>query len=254
MSGEWAEELRQAFLDLDETRIESLLATVDELGPQVSEAIGDKAEAILVNVQQNAHAFWMLHAQEILRPGDVKDYDKDYQRYLAQVQARQVKNFVETHPNRILNPEIQRQLQYLQESRLTRSIDLQYLNERLTRMLKQERYWEGMSDVHVARFWHADGILLGHENGVKVGIITGPDDKRACPVCIRMLGTHVYFDRAKEKIERDLKIEDPGEYVAAWKFPRIPDIDNISREAVEKQGFLPPFHSRCRHGVSWFHK
>jgi len=169
VSREWAGEVLAAFQSLDETAIESLIATSQDLGLQMSDLIGDKAEALFAAIQKDAHAYWMLYASSLIRPRDIVDY-ADYKTYLTQLQSGQVKRFVQAHPGRILHPEIQRQLQYLQESRLTRSLDLQDLNERLTRILKQERYWAGTSDVHVARFWHSDNILLAAENGVLLDV------------------------------------------------------------------------------------
>jgi len=251
VSKDFLEEMRSRLENLDPDGMEALLNTANSLGVEMSKIIGDKAEAILTTLQTKANAAWILHAEDMLNGETVKTLDEQYQKYLSQMTATQIKKFSEEFPKRILHPEVNRQIQYLRDSDLTRSIDLDTLNERLTRFVKQERYWENLSDVQVARQWHANGILLGQENGIKTGQITGPDDEKTCPVCDRMLGMKVDIADAAAKIKRDISIADPEKYVEAWPFPRILQIDNESRESIESMLLLPPYHGRCRHTVVW---
>lgn len=230
---------------------DDLLKTIDSLGVNMSAALGDQPQAIFAALLSKSEAAWTLHGKETLAVQRIEKYDGDYRRFLADVHAEQIKKFTELNPGRILHPEIQRQIDYLKAPG-TRSIDLDIMAERMGRTIKQDGYWEGLSDVHVARLWHSDGILFADQNGVVECYIAGPDDQRTCPVCQRMVGQRFLVSDARAKIDRDIGITDPDKYVAAWKFPRIQDVDNISQEQLQKKGYLPPLHSRCRHSVAWF--
>ena len=261
LSGAWEEVSSDFLMDIevalrnkDFERMAELTNSVNSLGPEMSASITDKTEAIFTSVQNKALAAWTLHGREVLGVEDIKGFGTDYQEFLVNSHAEQVKKFTEINPGRILHPQIEKQIQYLREAENVISIDIDLIAERLQRIVKQEPYWEGLSDVQVARLWNADGILLAHENGVKIGVIVGPDDKKTCPVCSRMLGTHVYIQQAVDKIKSDVGITDPEEYVKAWPFPRIQDVDNISSDERAAKGYWPPYHSRCRHDVAWLAK
>lgn len=254
ISADFLAQIQKRLSDLDPDAMDQLAKMADGLGVEVSKAIGNKAEALLINLEEKAHAAWILHGKAVLDTTTIAPLDPRYREYLAQVQATQVKKFAEAFPKRILHPEILRQAQYLRDSDLTRSIDMSRFSERLERAVKQERYWEGLSDVQTARLWHTDGVLLAHENGIKYCQISGPFDERTCPVCNRMIGMRIAVAPAIEKIRSDIMIIDPDKYVEAWPFPRIGDIDNMSRAEIENKGLMPPFHNRCRHGITWLSK
>lgn len=254
VSSDWIERVRSAFNAEDADAVGKLLETADTLGLEMSEAIGSKSEAILSNLQTKAHSYWIRQATR-MGIEDLIDYGSDYQGFLVQTHADAVKRFAETYPTRILHPEITRQLDYLRESELTRTVDLTRINERLDlTMAGEKRYWQGMSDTQTARLWHADGVYLAESNGFKRGIISGPMDERTCPVCQNMVGIEVDIPEARAKFRSDAEIKDVDGYVEAWKFPRIDDVDNISSEDLSAKGFLPPFHCRCRHNVAWLSK
>lgn len=259
LKGSWADvskdfsaQIQQAIQAGKVDDAEGLLSKLKSLGISMSAALGDNPEALFTALLSKATAAWALHGKETLAVNRIKEFDGDYQKFLTEVHAEQIKKFSELNPGRILHPQIQRQIDYLRDATDTRSIDLDTLAERVGRIIKQDPYWEGMSDVHVSRLWHADGILLADENGVTECYIVGPEDKRTCPVCQRMLGQRFRVSKAKAKIEKDIGITDPDEYVKAWKFPRIADVDNISPKELEAKGFNVPFHSRCRHSLAWF--
>jgi hypothetical protein len=231
--------------------MEGLLATVESLGPKMSGIVGDRAEAIFESLQNKATAAWTNHGQDILAIKRIAQFDGDYQKFLTSVHSEQVKRFTEANPGRILHPELERQISYLRDNNNIRFVDLDTMAAKLERIVKQEPYWQGLSDVQISRLWHADGILMAHENNIADGAIIGPDDKKTCPVCQRMLGTHVRIEQAREKIIRDIGLLDPDAYARAWRFPRIQDIDNMSPKARADKGYLAPFHNRCRHSVAW---
>ena len=252
VSRHFSSDLQQAIKAGSFDHAEELLKELKGLGVNMVSTLGDQPEVLFSALMSKATAAWTLHGKETLAVHRIKEFDGDYQKFLGDVHAEQVKRFTELNPGRILHPEIQRQIDYLRDSEGTRSIDLDLISERVGRIIKQDPYWEGLSDVHVSRLWHADGILLADENGVTECYIAGPDDERTCPVCQRMVGQRFRVSKAKAKIEADIGIEDPDEYVKAWKFPRIADIDNMSAEALSNKGYLPPYHNRCRHDIAWF--
>jgi hypothetical protein len=252
VSRNFSAEVRAAIQAGSFDHAEELLSQLKNLGLNMVATLGDQPEALFSALLSKATAAWTLHGKETLAIHRIKEFDGDYQKFLTDVHAEQVKRFTELNPGRILHPQIQRQIDHLRDSEGTRSIDLDLMSERLERIIKQDPYWEGLSDVHVSRLWHADGVLLADENGVTECYITGPDDKLTCPVCQRMLGQRFVVAKAKAKIEKDIGLTNPDEYVDAWKFPRIKDVDNISQEELANKGFLPPYHSRCRHDIAWF--
>lgn len=255
-TADYFKRLAKSFEKQDAQAIERALEELPDIGPRVVKRLGKIPEAIMLNVQQKAHAFWALHGQEAGVDTGLalkRDYEETYQKKLAEVAATQVKTFTQAHPERIVNDEIKRQIAYLNESKLTRAGDVARLNQRLERITSQKHNFEGMSSVHVSRLWQADGVMLAAENGVATLIGTGPTDQKCCPVCLHLVGIEVNVTDAVAKIRGDMGITDPDDYVGAWKFPRIKDIDNMSpQEVAAHVGPLPfPAHLRCRHSYTW---
>lgn len=251
VSRDFSNQIRAAITSGNFDHADDLLKAADQLGVDMSAFLGKTPDALLSALMSKADAAWTLHGKETLAINRIEEFDGDYRKFLIDVHAEQIKKFTEALPGRILHPEIQRQIDYLRDSDLTRGIDLDLIAERVERIIQQDPYWEGLSDVQVSRLWHADGILLADENGVSECYIAGPDDERTCAVCQRMVGQRFFVKDAKKKIEDDIGITDPDEYAAAWKFPRIQDVDNISPDELQGKGFWPPYHNRCRHGVAW---
>ena len=254
VSSDFLSEMRAHLNNLDLDAMDGLVRMADGLGVEMSKLIGNKAEALLATLEQKADAAWTLYGKKALNTSTLTPLDPQFQKHIANVQATQIKKFSEAFPKRILHPEITRQIQYLRDSDLTRSVDVSRLDEKLTHFIKQERYWENLSDVQTARLWHTDGVMLANQNGVRYCQVTGPFDERTCPVCNRMMGMKIAVDPAVKKVKADINITDPDKYVEAWTFPRIADIDNMSREAIEEKGLMPPFHNRCRHTITWLSK
>lgn len=251
VSEDWIAEARKAIEAFDDAKLEALGKQLSALGVDMESALGSNPDAILLNLQSKAHAAWVSQAASFLRPAELKDYATDYQRYLVDVHAEQVRQFSKAFPERILHPQVIRQAELLRDSELGTSIDLARLTERFDRITRYEHYWENMSDVHVSRLWHADGIQYAHANGVARLQVTGIDDRRRCPVCRRMDGHETDVQLAVDKLERDVSETDPTAFVQSWPFPRIDDIDNISAEAITQKNFLIPFHGRCRCSYLW---
>ncbi len=242
VSTDFVQDLLDAFRAGDTTKIEALLKQLKDLGSNMAEVLGNKPEAVFQNLLTKAESFWRLHASEfgIKKPADFKEA---YREKLAETQAQQIKNFAEKYPERILEPEILKQLKYLQETATPDPVTVSTISDRLDLIMERsDDYWEKVTDVHVARTWHADGVKYAEQNGIKTGRITGPLDALTCDVCRLMLGTPVSIETAMDKFDADLSIDDPEAYVEAWAFPRVADVDNISPEERAALGFTPPFH------------
>lgn len=253
VSVEWSHSLIEAAKAGDTAKINELLKEAKALGIDMVSELGDAPEAIFSNLLAKAEAFWVAHAVDI-GISETKFIAEKFRERMAIAQGKQVKAFVRTFPERILHPEIQRQISLLTETDRPDAVMIAHLADQLETFTANPTYWTGLSDTAVARNWHASGILYADKNGIRTGRITGPLDKRTCGVCRHMLGLPVEIADAKAKIENDLFIEDPEKYVEAWKFPRVPDVDNISREELQGKGFLPPYHCRCRHGIAWLYE
>lgn len=251
ISSDFAQKVLTAVDAKDTSKLTSLLEELPDLGAELRKAISKGTDAIVATIQTKASAFWELHAKEVTGSSNLSKVPKDYQQTIRNMTANQVKLFAQKNPERILHPEISRQIEYLKEAELTRSVDVSRLSERMERVLSQDYYWENLSDVQVSRQWHANGVILGKQNGVTKGQISGPTNYPICPVCMIMMGLEFSIDRMSDKIDKFLGLTDIDEIKAEWSFPRIADVDNMSREELAAKGYLPPFHSNCRHGVTW---
>jgi hypothetical protein len=273
ISREWSAKLLKALEAGDVAQASKLLKQTDSLGKELVNEVGPAIDKICVDLNKTSHKYWLDYRDEFFGVAtkaekldlpkvgskeSLKDYPTGYQEYLAKAHADQIKMFVEAHPTRNIHPQIERQLEWIKQSDLTRAMDVLQLKERLERIhntLRSERHWEGLSHSHVSRLWHHDGILLAEKNGVTVGQVSGPYDKRTCPVCQRLIGMEVSIPEAADHVRASAKIKDPDEYVKANPYPRLKDVDNKGRNELKKLGaqLLPPYHGRCRHEVVWLY-
>lgn len=254
VSKDYLEEILSALNSKDLSALEKLVEMVESLGPEMEKAFGDKPEAILKTLQSKANAAWTLHGKEVMGLRRITNYDGDYQEFLTHISSEQVKAFAVANPKRILHEQLVRQLEYLQQTDLTRAIDMGQIGERLTRIVKQQQYFENLSDAAVSRLWHSDGLLMASENKIKSCYIVGPNDNLCCNVCLHVLGLEVKVSLAVEKIKGGLEITEPSKYAEYWKFPRIQDVDNQSREELATKNISVPLHPRCRHSYAWLYR
>jgi hypothetical protein len=258
VSPEFVQDLLAAFKANDQAKIKKLIKTLPDLGSQMAEELGKAPDAVFSKLLSKAETFWTLHAKDIGIEKPVTIREK-YRELMAKEQARQIKDFVEKYPERILEPEIVKQLEYLQATKAPDALTITSITDRLEMLEKSEEYWSRLSDVQVARAWHADGVRYANENGIKTGIVTGPgpDDPDTCPVCAQLFGVEIEIDAMMGKVDSDLNIEDPDEYAAAWSFPRLLDVDNIDKKELGalmiENGWFPPFHPHCRHAIVWLY-
>lgn len=256
VSKKWNKDVVVAFRNQDIAALDSLLDSLDEIGVKVSLNIENPVEALLVNAQQKAMAAWVLHGKKVLKIRNLTKYPEDYANAIAITTARQVQEFTKTYPGRMLHPEIVKQIEYLQSGQLTTVQDVSNLADRMAALLtnRPDIYFENMSSVQVGRLWHGEGMLQAEANGIKTGQVVGPEDKAKCPVCWRFLGTHVDIQYAAKQWRENSEIADRDEYVAAWPFPRIGDVDGLPSKEIERSGFFPPYHCRCRDSIVWLVK
>ena len=253
VSADFVEQFIAALRTGDLSKVEELLQEAEKLGVDMVSALGTNPEAVLSNMLLKADSFWHLHAVDvgIKRPAKLLER---YRERAAVTQANQIKEFCKKNPTRILHPEVARQLEHLRDTDTPDLVTITTVADRLQDFVKQEQYWDQLTDVQVGRVWHARGILYAQRNEVRTGRITGPLDALTCPVCRHLLGLPIEIERAVDKIRRDLYLQDPDEYVAAWRFPRLADVDNMSRDELQAKGpWIPPFHPHCRHSVAWLY-
>lgn len=250
MAGAWKEvsggffaDLRKAFEDRDPKRAQAILDKAKTLGPALREAIGKKSYAVLAVAEKKALRSWQKQVKKTTKASK-------YQEFLAKRIDDQIGAFLEAHPGRILEPEIQAQIDYLKESDLTTTVDISNLLDRLEQTASQDSYFEKLSTVQTSRLWHADGVQLARENGIRRGVVTGPIDGKTCPVCRRLVGMEFDIEDMAGYIDESIDLTDVDEYIAAWRFPRLADVDNISRQELAAKKFFPPFHPNCRHSVT----
>lgn len=253
LTGEFLTDVQQAIRMKDYDKATELISDLKRFDFELSPSGNAQLALMLDGIQNRAIAAYTLHGLSDGLVSRIKEFDGDYRKFLTQAHAEQIKSFVAKNPGRILHPEIERQVAYVRDTAEGRFVDVSLIAERMERVVKQEEYWKGLSDVQVSRLWHHDGVKLAEENKIDVLYVSGPDDIRTCPVCKTMLGQRLEVKRVLKRFEDHAKITDPDEYVKAWPFPRFEQIDNMSNEErVEKTGHMPPpYHPHCRHGVSW---
>ena len=162
--------------------------------------------------------------------------------YLRSIHEDQLALFVETFPERILHPQIDYLISLLPEYENAREIDITRLAERAERITSGGDYWDGLSDVHVSRLWHQDGVALAAENKITQMQIIAKLDDRTCDVCMVMHGNIVNVDQAAAKFDQDMEIQDPDEYADSWAFPRFNEVQLLSADDITSAGYMPPFH------------
>lgn len=245
VSSDFVKKLLDAVKRNDRAVIDDLLDELKGLGPEMGKALGKAPEAIYSNLLTKANAFWTLHGKEVGMEKP-KTLPKAYRNDMAELHARQVKAFAEAYPERIVEPEIMRQVDLLLETETPDALAISGIVDRLSMLEMSEDYWDKLSEVQVSRAWHANGVRYAKQNGIKTGRITGPMDQLTCPVCRHLVGCPIEIDDMIDKIDSDLDILDPDEYVAAWSFPRIHDVDGVDREELGallvQNGWLPGFH------------
>ena len=227
------------------------LTGTDTLGYVMGRLVTKKPLTLLLLMLREGAPYWAARVA-LAKAGQKAEGSQkdDHQDRIAHAVTRQIQQFAMAHPDRILQPEIERQLQYLADSNLTTMADVSDVLDRLEALSNQDTYWDRLSDVQVARAWHAQGVLMGRDGGITRAAISGPDDEKTCAVCKRMIGLEFDVPAMADKIEADLGLEDLDDYIDAWTFPRAGDVDNISREALAAQMRFPPYHPHCRHSVA----
>ena len=246
----------EAFKANEPATIEKLLEQLKDLGSDFVEALGDAPEAVFSNLLLKAEAYWTLHAKEI-GIEEPKTILESYRENMAKAWGEQIKTFSEAYPERILEPEITRQLEYLVETKTPSALQIDGIVEKLERLTDGGDYFKNLSDVQIARAFQADGIKNADGNGIGTCQGVGPVDEKTCPVCLNLIGVEIDVAKMLEKIDSDLDIEDPDAYAEAWSFPRIEDIGGLPRadlkDLMEENGWLPPWHPHCRHSVGWLY-
>ena len=233
--------------------IEMLLESLPGVGADLIDKLGIAPDAVYGNVLAKADAYWALHALDV-GVKQFSSFKESYRDELATVHAKQMRTFAEQYPTRILEPEVLRQVEYFRQAEWPDAVTINAEADRLGRYVDfmADHYFDGMTDVQISRIWHGQGILLAQENDIETCRVTGPQDGDTCSVCSIMIGLPIDVGWAADKLNESMDLEDPEEYVKAWPFPRVPDIDNMSREEVQETGLqLPPYHPHCRHGISW---
>jgi len=169
--------------------------------------------------------------------------------YLAEALADHIQTFMETYPNRILHPEIERLVEIVETNPAMRTIDKVALRDRLKDISKMpERYFTNVADVHAGRMWNFSGLQMMQATGITTYQVVATWDRRTCPVCKNIDGKIFDVPQAYAKMTEYLDI-DPGnpEAIAeAMPFVRFSDVDNKSPKEVRAMGLTPPFHPRCR--------
>lgn len=247
---------------VNEKALKKLYSLEKEIGNNLREEIDKKIDRIYHVMRTKAMGHWGKKLAElevdrlppILDTVEKADLPQDIalDQWLEERAADQLKLFAQNNPTRILHPEIERLVNIAQASERQRNITWDALQERLVRFSKQEQYWQNADSVQAGFLWHAEGIAVAHEYGVTSYQIVNPLDKKTCPICRRMHGTIYTVEQARDYVTKRAALTDLEDIKSQFPFPRLKDVDNISREQLQAKGYaLPPYHGRCRDEIQY---
>lgn len=261
ISAEPRAEFVDAILDWNVDRAREAQAELLTLGPVLVDQIAEHGIQICASIIKASDKFWAKHAETEREAQGVSTAKTHRVRVrkadevtLDLLVERQIEAFLAKFPDRILSPDLRREVELMAASPMARDVDIERIAQRLEVLMKAEKYWDDLSQVQIARMWQANGIFMAETEGVKrVQIVEMVGDKRTCPVCVIAHGQEIEVGRAADKLRAGLKLTDPDEYVAFWPFPRFPEVQLWSPEDWTRDGRFPPFHNRCRGQVRYLY-
>lgn len=246
----------------------------------VEKKLAKKIAAVVLLTQERARQYWWkerarytrtkgMTGPEVVRSKAEDDEDEDnedmrgnnvavsrsesYQDRVRRLHAAQLTELARRYPERVLSPEIEKLIDFMAEYDTLSETELTRIQTRVVNsLIHPDSYWQGISNVHAARLWHSTGVDMAKAKGVKEMQVVGIWDKRTCPVCKVMIGQVVRVAQVAERLEASLSVEDPDEYVAAWRFPRFNEIQLLDPDALTARGDIPPFHPNCRCSMVWY--
>lgn len=172
-----------------------------------------------------------------------------WESWLKQATQDQLEAFAEKYPERILHPQIQRQVATMQAKTPDQftEIDINDAFNRMVRLSEKDYYWETLSGVQVSFLWSAEGIFMAADQKISAYQIANPWDQFTCPVCKRLYGIVYQVADARQQIMKMASLTDPDDLKALFPFPRTADVDRATADEIRAAGFMvPPFHGRCR--------
>lgn len=241
---------------LDTKKMRSVLTEIDSLGGTFLEKLGTRHGEILASAHKSSTSYWSAHAASEAGKSQsaiVRAQRKDAQT-MADLAEAQIAAFLSKFPKRIIHPGILAEIDLMAANPSIATSDILLLKARLERLVTADAYFDGLSQVQVARLWQANGIQMANADGVKrLQIVEMIGDKRTCPVCIKAHGMEIDCSRAAKTVEKGMSITDPDEYNAFWPFPRYPEVEQWSPADWLRDGRFPPFHNRCRGQVRFLY-
>lgn len=251
----------QAVNDWNPEKAKEAQADLVKLGGALVEEISAKGIQVCASILNASDKFWVKHA-ETERAAQGVSTEKAHRVRVRKAEEatldllveQQIEAFLKKFPERVLDPELRREIELMAASPMARDIDVARIAQRIEKLMEAEKYWDDLSQVQIARLWQANGIFMAEAEGVKrVQIVEVMGDKRTCPVCVAAHGQEIEVGRAADKLRSGLKITDPDEYVSFWPFPRFPEVQLWSPEDWTRDGRFPPFHNRCRGQIRYLY-
>ena len=176
-------------------------------------------------------------------PADFQFTQHEWDQYVTQSLSDHLQHFVETYPERVLDPQLENLIKIVQESEVHRLIDKAGLADRLQALATMPQEYLGFSgDVHMGRVWSFTGLQMAHVNHVETFMSKAQWDKVTCEVCARLDGKEFNVESTYEAMVNYLNGV-PGDDL--MDFPRVADIDNQSQDELRTMGLCPPYHGRC---------
>lgn len=254
---------------VDAKAVKRALKEVSQRAPQFVDAIEKKSDRIITIIAaKSEEKHWAEIMRERRRRGKVDKQEQRpdgrtvrgaYTRWLKTQNQNHLKAYAKTFPDRVLSPEVEKLVDTMQKAPEQQGVRFDYIQKRLSEVTSQESKWSNVTSVVSAFTWNGTGISTASDMGVVTYMIVNPLDQKTCPVCLRLHGTVYQVSDTKANIQASMGGAvgtDPDAETALlkqwWRFPRLNDVDNMSRKTLQDKGFsLPPYHGNCRDQIEF---
>jgi hypothetical protein len=222
---------------VDAARARALNAKLREMGNEFADSLQTPAATVIETILVNAEKHFLAQKETATK----QLTEAGWREYLAEANGKHLDEFLRKFPEDRLHPQIEKLIVLGETSASRRLIDRGVLTERIGRLGDSARMsLSEMTDVEAGLAWTGTGLGLASSQGVTHYVIQAEEDKRTCPVCMRLNGRKVSVEGAIGVFESVM-----GGH-RRHHFPRVPEIDNVSPDEVEGMNLFPPFHPRCR--------
>ena len=253
-------ELKKVFSgpELDLVAWDTAQKLMSSAGAVFSINIQSKVHAILGTLLDKGRNHFQNQADGILKKKGIQKevlnvtYNQ-WESWLQKATQDQLSAFAEKYPDRILHPQILKQVSDIQAnpSQYTETARVDAF-DKMVRLSEKDYYWDVLGGTQASFLWQAEGLFMAEDNSISHYQVANPWDQFTCPVCKRLYGVIYDVKSAKAQVMKMSSLVDPDELKSLFPFPRTADVDRATADEIRQAGFLvPPYHGRCRCEINY---